>query len=290
MRLLRTLLFVPGCRQAMIDKAQGLDPDAIVLDLEDSVPPAEKAAARAAVAVAVPVLARPDREVWVRINSTYTGLAKDDCRAVAGPQLAGILLPKADSAEIVRYADALLRDAEALAGVETGAIKLMAGIESAAALLHAESIATASDRIVALALGGEDFASDMRIERTPAGEELAYLRAVLAVIARATGKVALDGVYPYLHDFDGLTRDAQNARRAGFQGKFLIHPEQIEPASRVFTASDEQVAAARRIVEAYQQATATGQGVVQVDGSMVDAPVAKRAQALLDQYAAATAT
>ena len=287
MTLLRTLLFVPGCRPEMIEKAGGLLPDALILDLEDSVPLAEKAAARDAVTAAVPLLARPERQTWVRINSTYTGLAKDDCRAVVGPTLAGILLPKADSAEIIHYADALLRDAEAHRGVEAGAIKLIAGIESAAGLLHAEAISRASDRVIALAFGAEDYAADLQVERTPAGGELAYARGAIAVVARATGRVALDGVYPFLHDLDGLIQDAQAARRAGFQGKCLIHPEQIDPVRAVFTPTEEQVAAARRIVDAYSQAGAEGRGAVQVDGKMVDAPVAKRAQTLLELFEAA---
>ncbi len=284
--MLRTLLFVPGCRPEMLAKAAGLTPDALILDLEDSVPAAEKPAARDAVAAAIPSLGHPHRKTWVRVNSTYTGLAKDDCRAIAVPGLSGILLPKADSPEIVRYTDALLRDAEAHAGLEPGAVKLIAGIESAAGLLHAEAISLASDRIVALALGGEDYAADMALERTPEGEELAHVRSTLAVVARATGRLALDGVYPYLHDLDGLVYDARNARRAGFQGKCLIHPEQIEPVQAVFAPSEAQMAVARRIVEAYAQAAAAGQGAVQVDGTMVDAPVAKRAQALLDSLGA----
>jgi citrate lyase subunit beta/citryl-CoA lyase len=284
MTLLRTLLFVPGCRPEMLIKAAGLLPDALILDLEDSVPPTEKTAARSAVAAAIPSLGHSGRQTWVRVNSTYTGVAKDDCRAVISSSLAGILLPKADSPEIVRYADALLRDAEALNGVEAGAVKLIVSIESATGLLHAEAISMASERVIALAFGAEDYAADMQVERTPAGEELAHARGVLAVVARATGRVALDGVYPYLHDFDGLLRDSRAARQAGFHGKCLIHPEQIAPVTEVFTPSTEQLAAARRIVDAYGIASAQGRGAIEVDGSMIDAPVVKRAQALLDLY------
>jgi citrate lyase subunit beta/citryl-CoA lyase len=282
MSILRTLLFVPGCRPEMLAKAASLAPDGLILDLEDSVPDAEKASARAAVAAAIPALAHPRRTTWVRVNSTYTGLTKDDCRAVALAGLTGILLPKADSAEIIRYADALLRDAEARNGLDLGAVKVIAGIESAAALLHAEAISLASERIVALALGAEDYAADLRVERTPAGDEIGYARSVVGVVARATGRAALDAVYPYVHDIEGLVRDARNARQAGFEGKCLIHPEQIEPVQAVFAPSESQVATAKRIVEAYARACAAGQGAVLVDGTMVDAPVAKRAQALLD--------
>jgi len=282
--LLRTLLFVSGARPEMLAKARGLRADAIVLDLEDSVPADEKLRARDLVRAAVVPVAKAAKQAWVRVNSTYTLLAKDDCRAVVMPELTGILLPKADSPEIVRYADALLRDAEALNGVEPGATRVIAHIESASALLRAEAISRASERIVALAFGGEDYTADMRIERTPGGGELAYARSLIAVVSRAAGIMAIDTVYPYLHDLEGLLHDAAEAKRAGYQGKLLIHPEQVEPVARLFTPKDEELDNARRIVEAYDRASAEGRGAVQVDGVMVDAPVAKRARQMLELF------
>jgi citrate lyase subunit beta/citryl-CoA lyase len=284
MTLLRTMLFVPGSRSDMLAKSPWLNADAIVLDLEDSVPLEAKPAARAPVREAIRPIADAGRQVWVRINSTYSLLAKDDCRAVVSPTLTGILLPKADTADIVRYADALLRDAEALAGLEQGCIKVIAHVESATALLRAEEIARASERVVALAFGGEDYAADMRVDRTPEGSELAFARSFMAVAARAAGVEAIDSVYPYLHDIDGLTRDAQFAKGAGYQGKLLIHPEQIEPVARIFTPGEEELEQARRIVDAYSQASLGGVGAVQVNGAMIDAPVAKRAAQMLERY------
>ena len=282
MTLLRTLLFVPGIRQNMIDHASGLSPDAILFDLEDSVPPEEKARARELIRQAVPSFARSDREIWVRVNSTYTNLTKDDVRAVLTPDVNGIFLPKADSPQIVRYVEGLLRDQEPRAGIEPGKTRLIAGIETAAGLLRCVETSTASPRLVALAFGSEDFTADMGVERTPDGQELQYARNVIAVAARAAGLLAIDTIYPRLHDLDGLVREAELARRTGFQGKTLIHPEQIEPVMRVFTPGEAEIGFARRVVEAYKQATVQGLGAVAVDGTMVDAPVAKRAQRLLD--------
>jgi citrate lyase subunit beta / citryl-CoA lyase len=280
--LLRTLLFVPGSRQAMIEKAAGLRADAIILDLEDSVAPAEKENARRLVKDAVPALAAAGREVWVRVNSTYTGMAKDDCRSAIGPHLTGILLPKADSPEIVRYAEALLRDAEAMNGVETGTIRLIAHIETAKGLLAVERTSQASERIVGLAFGSEDYTADMQIERTREGKELGFARGMIGVSARAAGIAAIDTVYPFLHDLEGLTQEARQARQAGFVGKLLIHPEQIDPVQAVFMPGVTEIEAARRIVEGYEAASADGRGSLQVDGMMVDEPVVRRARKILD--------
>jgi citrate lyase subunit beta/citryl-CoA lyase len=150
--------------------------------------------------------------------------------------------------------------------------------------LHAEAIARASERIIALAFGGEDYSADMRIERTPGGAELSFARSFIAVAARAAGIAAIDTVYPYLHDPDALARDAAEARRAGYQGKLLIHPEQIAPVARIFTPTDGEIQEARRIVEAYDRGRSEGRGAVQVNGAMVDAPVLKRAQQLIELF------
>lgn len=282
MQPLRTLLFVPGSRQSMLERARDLDADVILLDLEDSVPPEEKAQARERVRAALPALLRAGRRVWVRVNSTYTNLTRDDVRATIVPGVEGILLPKADSAAIVRYAEGLLRDQEARANIASGAARMIAAIESAAALLQASETARASPRLIALAFGAEDYTADLGIERTPAGEELMYARHAIAVAARAAGLLAVDTVYPRLHDEEGLSQEARRAKQAGFRGKLLIHPQQIAPVRAVFTPSEVEQERAQRIVAAYRHAEAEGRGAVQVDGAMVDAPVAKRALALLE--------
>jgi len=266
----------------MLEKVVDLSVDALVLDLEDSVPESEKDAARGPVREAIPRLLKTGRDVWVRVNSTYTGRARDDVRAVMQTGLAGILLPKADSPEIVRYGDAILREAERLAGLESGVTSVIAHIESAQGLLRAVEIARASARVRALAFGGEDYAADMHLERSAAGGELAFPRHMVAVAARAAGVIAIDTVFPYLHDIDALVRDARTARQAGYAGKLLIHPEQIEPVAAVFTPSNEELNTARRRLLAYDEAFKAGRGAIDVDGVMVDAPVAKRARELLE--------
>lgn len=278
---MRSLLFVPANNPRMVEKAAGLDADAIVLDLEDSVPLDAKAAARAAARAAIATLVRPGRQVWVRISSTYTLLARDDVYAVVAPGLDGIVLPKCDRPEQVRYLEALLRDVEPAAGIEAGKLRLIPAIESAAGLLKAHEIAGASVRVIALLLGGEDFAADLGVERTREGAELAYARGALAVAARAARVAAFDTIYGWLNEEPGLVRDAETARSLGFSGKFVIHPAQIEPVNRVFTPDPAAIARVRGIIAAYDAAAKDGHGAVQVEGALVDAPVVSRAKALL---------
>jgi citrate lyase subunit beta/citryl-CoA lyase len=198
------------------------------------------------------------------------------------------MLPKADRPEQVLYLEALLRDAEEAAGLEAGKLRLILVIESAAGLLKTVDTVKASKRTLAVQLGAEDYATDLGIERTLDGSELAYPRCVIAVAARAAKVFALDTVYPAIEDEAGLVREARAARALGFRGKFAIHPNQIEPINRVFTPPPEQVENARKIIAAYDGVVEKGLGAVQVDGQMVDAPVAQRARdlvALADEIA-----
>jgi len=279
--IVRSALFVPAARPEMIERARDLDADALVLDLEDSVSPESKEQARSNAREALPALARPGRQLWMRVNNTYSLLTKDDIRAVVGPDLDGIMLPKADRPEQVYYLEALLRDAEPAAGIQPGTTKLILVIESAAGLLATVETARASRRAVALQFGAEDYCADLGMERTPEGAELVYARGAIAVAAAAAKLPALDTVYPVLHDEAGLLREARLARSLGFRGKFAIHPEQIGPINTVFTPAADEVERARRLIAAYDEAAAQGRGAVQVDGAMVDAPVAARARNLL---------
>jgi len=282
MIVLRSALFVPAIRPEMIDKARGLsEADALVLDLEDSVPESGKEQARANAREALPTLVAPGRQLWVRVNNTYSLRTRDDVRAVVCEQLDGIMLPKADKPEQVLYLEALLRDAEAAAGLEAGKIRLMLVIESAKGLVKCYKTARASKRTLAIQLGAEDYATDLGIERTLDGAELNYPRSMIAVAARAAGVLALDTVYPAFRDEAGLEREAQAARALGYKGKFAIHPAQIAPINRVFTPAAEKVEQARRVVSAYEEAEQQGHGAVQLDGQMVDAPVVARARDLI---------
>jgi citrate lyase subunit beta/citryl-CoA lyase len=280
--LYRSLVFVPGIRENMIEKARGFAADVIVLDLEDSVPPAEKAQARRIVRRAIPALAALGHTVHVRVNPVDSGLARDDLAAVVCPELSGIGLPKAESAQDVRDIDVLIREQELEHDVKPGALALIPAIESARGVLRCEEICRASTRLAAITLGADDYTADLGVHRTREGRELDYARQVMVVCARATGIVALDTPFADFRDEEGLLRESEWVRSLGLKGKYLIHPSQIEPVNRVFRPAEEVVAYARRVVAAFDEEVARGHAAVQVDGRMVDTPVAKRARALID--------
>lgn len=287
MILHRSLLFVPGARADLLEKAARFPADVLCLDLEESVLPEEKGAARALAAEAAAKLAAAGRTVHVRVNSIRSGETRDDLAAVVRPGLAGVLLAKTESPQDVRQADVLLREQELAHDVKPGTVALVAAIESARALLRCEEISHASTRLVALMLGGEDFAFDMGVARTRDGQELEFARAVIATCARAAGLVALDTPWAEIGGIEGLVADAERAHSAGFAGKYLIHPDHIEPVHRVFTPNEEELDQARRVLAAWEAAQAKGQGAVQFEGRMLDRPVAERARRVVQQAAAA---
>jgi citrate lyase subunit beta/citryl-CoA lyase len=282
MDLLRSLIFVPGIRENMIEKAHALTADVIVLDLEDSVPPAEKEQAREIVRRAVPALKASGRTVYVRVNPVSSGLTRYDLSAVVCPELSGITLPKADSAQDIRDVDVLIREQELEHEIKPGTLALIPTIESAVGVLNCEEICRASTRLTAITLGADDYTADLGSHRTREGRELDYARQVMVVCARAADIVALDTPFADFRDEEGLIRETEWVRSLGFRGKYLIHPGQIEPVNRIFRPTEEEVAYATKVSAAFDEALAQGLGAVQVDGRMVDAPVAKRARRLLE--------
>lgn len=281
MELLRTLLFVPGNRPDMIAKACAQPADALVLDLEDAVIPAEKATARRLVKEAVPRLEVKDKLVFVRVNSFVSKLAQEDLEAVVGPGLDGISLPKGESVADIEKLDRLLISLERGRGLRLGSVQVIPWIESARAVLDARLIAGASPRVVALAFGAEDYTIDMGIPRTTEGFEVLWARSQVAVAARAARVKALDTPYMNFRDNEGLLRETKLVRQLGFGGKFVIHPSQIETVHQVFVPTAAEVEEARRIVAAFAEAAAKGMGAVALDGRVVDIPIVERARRLL---------
>jgi citrate lyase subunit beta / citryl-CoA lyase len=280
--LARTLLFVPANRDNMVARAGQTPADVITVDLEDSVPASEKESSRATLRASIAALKAAGKTVHVRINSLETGLTKDDLAAAITPGLDGISFPKAEAASDIREVDVLIRQQEMHNGVRPGTVLLFPQIESATAVLRCEEIARASTRIAGLSMGGEDYTADLGVPRTYDGVELEYIRRVVVHVCIAHKILPLDGIWPILGDIEGLKKEAQYARSIGFKGKYLIHPEQAIPVNAAFSPTQEELAAAHRIVEAFDEAVKQGHASVRVDGKMVDVPVAKRAQALID--------
>ena len=281
MEALRSLLFVPGNRRDMLEKAKSLAADVLVPDLEDSVPFSEKVSARQTVSALLPELAQREQRIIPRINPVSTGLARDDLAALIGPHTYAINVGKIDTPRDVDVLSQIMAELEQRAGLPVGQVKLIPYIESARGVVNAFFIASASTRVIAVAFGGEDFAVDMEIQRTEEGSEIAYPRAAVATAATAAGVPALDTPFINFKDEEGLRRDIHTARALGFKGKFAIHPSQIAPINTLFGPSPEEVEYARRIVQAYEEAEAHGRGSTSLDGMMVDVPVVKRARNLL---------
>ena len=283
MILHRSLLFVPGGRAELLEKAGRFPADVLCFDLEESVLPDEKPRARELVRDAMARLAGEGRTLHVRLNPVRSGATRDDLAAVAQTGLAGVVLAKTESPQDVRTFDVLLREQELAHNIRPGTIELIVAIESAQALLRCQEISRASTRLAALMLGGEDFTFDMGVRRTPDGRELEYARSVIATCARAAGLVALDTPWPEIANIDGLVAEAERAKALGFAGKYVIHPSHLAPVHGVFSPSDDEVAAARRLLAAWDEAQAKGLGSVQFEARMIDRPIAERARRTIER-------
>jgi len=281
MELYRSFIFVPGNRENMLERAKSFKADVIMVDLEDSVPTGEKVTARDMAKTWVPTLRREGQRVMVRVNSLDTGLTRSELETLVSPDLYGISLGKVESEWNIKDVDRMLGALEPLKGVEPGSTKISAWIETASALVDARDIAVASPRVITLSFGAEDFTNDMGIERSDAGEEVQVPRSLVPVAARAANVASLDSPFVAFQDPDALRADAQRARQMGYTGKHAIHPAQLDIINEVFSPAPEEVAYARRIMEAWDKAEAEGRGSLAMDGKMVDVPVVKRAQNLL---------
>ncbi|PKB78276.1 MAG: hypothetical protein BZY88_19390 [SAR202 cluster bacterium Io17-Chloro-G9] len=279
--MLRSLIFVPGNRANMLERALDFKADVIMVDLEDSVPTGEKLAARETAREWVPKLAKTGRRTMVRINSLDTGLVRDELAALIGPDLSGISIGKSETVWDLRDVDNLITGLESAAGLPAGQIKMVPWIENARAVLTALELASCSPRIEAIAFGAEDYTDDMGVQRTDTGEELEFARATVAVAAKAAGIGSLDTPYVRFQDHEGFRQDIQISRRFGFTGRFAIHPSQIEIINESFGPTAEETAYAKQVVEAWDQAEAQGRGSLSLDGRMIDVPVVKRARNLL---------
>ena len=278
---IRSIIFVPGNRANMLERARAFDADIIMVDLEDSVPPGEKIAARELARQWIPILHSAGRRVMARVNSLDTGLTRAELAAVVSPALYGVSIGKVESTREVRTLDGLLSALEPPAGLNAGALRIIPWIETARAVWDARDIARASPRVAAIAFGAEDFTNDLGIERSDAGDEVAAPRAWVPIAARAAAVAALDSPFVRFRDPAALRDDARRARQMGYTGKFAIHPAQLEIINETFSPSAAEIEYARRVGAAWDAAEAAGRGSLALDGRMVDVPVVKRAQNLL---------
>jgi citrate lyase subunit beta / citryl-CoA lyase len=272
---IRSWLYAPGNNPKLLERVFTAGADAVILDLEDAVPPAEKLRARAMVAEAV--RARTGTQggpvVFVRVNHPDTGLAQADVEAALGSGLDGLRIPKVDSAETVRLVD----------DWSGGAVPLVCNIESAAGVLHSREIASASPRVMTLAFGAADFLHDVGGSATPDALETLYARSQLVLAARVcAARPPVEGVYTRLDDDLGLEHTTRQSRALGFFGRSALHPRQVPIINAVFTPSEEEIVRAREVVEAAAAAETVGSGALRLpNGDFVDVAIVRRAEATL---------
>jgi citrate lyase subunit beta/citryl-CoA lyase len=279
----RSHLFAPGSNERVLGKVFDAGADAVVLDLEDAVAPEAKAEARRLVAAALATRAsRPAPLVAVRINGIDTSWWRGDLDAVVGPGLHRVRVPKAESADQIRAVDAALAELEARRGVRVGAIGIVATIETAAGVMAAADLARAP-RVRAFTFGAADFVRDIGAD--PASADLAtlYARQHLVLVSRAARiEPPVAPVYTQVKDLDGLRRTTAEARAIGFFGRSCIHPSQVPVGNDAFTPGAAQIAAARAVLAAWEDALARGVAAfTMADGQFVDEAVARRARGLV---------
>jgi citrate lyase subunit beta / citryl-CoA lyase len=280
MRPLRSLLFAPANHARRSEKALALDADAVILDLEDACPVAEKIATRALAAAA---MTRPRSGIgYVRVNPLSTEFGYGDIVAVVGPGIDGIVLPKVESAQELATADWLIAQIERDKGLTVGAIDLLPILETGKGVAAASAIASAGTRTRRLAFGAGDFTLDMDLKWSREESELMHYRSSLVLASRAHGLEApLDTVWVNLPDKEGLAASAERVRGMGFQGKLCIHPDQVAIVNAAFSPSPEQVAWAQRVVDAFKAAEAAQSAAVQLEGQFIDYPIVYQAQRVL---------
>jgi citrate lyase subunit beta / citryl-CoA lyase len=295
-RLSRSVLAVPASKWKMVEKGPLSGADLFFLDLEDAVAPNEKAAARENVVQAIKELDWQGRPTFYRINSLDTPYFYRDVIEVveeAGEGLDLILVPKVERAEDLSTLDTLLTSVELNAGLEPGKVKLEAQVETAKGLVSIDAVARATERLEALVLGPGDFAASVRIpqmsigtvdewDEAYPGDRFHYAMQRIVVAARAADLRAVDGPVADYRDEEGLRKSCLRARSLGFDGKWCVHPSQVEIVNEAFSPTEKELEWARKVVSAYEEANAAGSGSISVNGQMIDAASIKMAKNTLD--------
>lgn len=282
----RALLYMPGDDWKKITKALTLGVDCICMDMEDGVALGQKAAARAAIARALQELDFGNSEKLARINSVGSGLERDDIEAALPYRPDGIVIPKVESYEQIEWGSETIAAAESEYGWPPGSIRMLVGVETARGILHLEEIAS-HPRLDAIIFGGEDFAASIGATRTREAVELLYARQAVVTACAAFDLQAIDIVTIDFRNLELVRAEAEFGAQLGYTGKQVIHPAQVEPVQAAFTPSDEVVAQAKRIVAGFEASQEAGRGAFALDGKMIDMPLLKNAQKVLERAKAA---
>ena len=283
----RALLYMPGDDRRKIEKATTLGVDSICMDMEDGVAANKKAEARAVIALAMKDLDFGNSERCIRINSIGSGIEKRDLVAALATNPDAIVVPKVESAEQVKWVSEHMEGYELSSNLNIGAIRLLIGVETAKGILNLKEIAEADKRLEAIIFGAEDYAASIGATRTKEGTEVLYARSAVITACAANDLQAVDMVYIDFRDLEGLRVEAQQGAGLGFSGKQVIHPNQVSVAQDAFTPSAEAIEYAKRIVESFESSQKEGKGAYALDGKMIDMPLLKNAQKVLERAKAA---
>jgi citrate lyase subunit beta/citryl-CoA lyase len=281
MKPMRTALFSPGNRPDRVEKGIASGADSVIIDLEDAVPLSEKENARSLVRSIIDRY--PGKRLYVRVNSLTTPYCKDDLAAVVCGNLKGVLFPKVESPEDIFEIERLLCEVENETGLEEGIIEVMTLCETAKGLEEIYPIVSTKPKhhqLSMVAFGAADYTLDLGITLTKGGEELEYPRSRIPIACRAAGIMPpIDSPWMIdLKDMDGLVADARRAKAYGFQGKLVIHPNQIEPCHDIFTPSEDEIAKAKKIIDAFEEAEHQGSASIQIEGKFIDYAVVEKAR------------
>ena len=282
----RALLYVPGDDRHKIEKAAGLAVDSICMDMEDGVAISRKAQARAIIAKALGEIDFGKSEKLARINAVGSGIETEDLLTVLPHHPDGIVIPKIEHVKQVQWASELIEAAELQNGWPVSSIRILVDVETPNGVLNVREIAE-HPRLDALIFGGEDFAAALGATRTPEAMELLHARQTVLTAAAAFGLQAIDMVAIDFTDLEALRREAGFGAGLGFTGKQIIHPAQVEPVQSAFTPDAQSIAQARRIVDGFEASKQAGKGAFALDGKMIDMPLVKNAQKVLERARAA---
>jgi citrate lyase subunit beta/citryl-CoA lyase len=282
MAVMRSVFYIPGNSEKMVRKAPEFPADILTLDLEDSVPPAEKANARECVRENLKHVGTGGSKVYVRVNNWETLMTNDDLEAVVHEGLAGICLAKTGEADNVKRLEWKIEELERRRGLKVGGIAIQLLIETAKGMMNAYPAALASKRVNSLIFGAVDYTKDMRVKLTSEGQEQLYGRYYTAVAARAAGCVAIDCPFVDFQNVAAFEVSVMQGRQMGYEGRMLIHPSQIDPSHRLYMPSAEDVEWATGIVKVFEEeGIAKGAAAVSFKGKMVDTPVYENARQIL---------
>lgn len=286
-RLRRTMMFLPGSNAGMVKEAYIYGADSLMFDLEDAVAVTEKDSARLLVYNAIKTVDYGNTELVVRINALDSPYGRDDIEAVVRAGVHVIRLPKTETAQDILDVEAVIEEVERKIGREVGSTKMMAAVESALGIVNAYEICKASKRLIGVAIGAEDYVTNMKTKRFPDGMELLGARTQLIIAARAAGIACFDTVYTDVDNEEGFKNEVKLIHQLGFDGKSVINPRQIAPVNEIYTPTEAEIRKSINVVRAAKEAAERGLGVISLNGKMIDKPIIERAERVLELAKAA---